>query len=179
MKTPILLPSDIQRQPRMPLDERPLDERLTDERPIDERPIDQRSLGQRLADDDDLDEPSKRFDERPRNQRSTLRADETRDDIDTPSSYLPETSSERAGERWRQIQAEFVDDPRTSVHSAHQLVGELMQTIADGFARERANLEGQWSKGTEVSTEDLRVCLQRYRDFFNRLLPAIDRANGA
>ena len=47
-----------------------------------------------------------------------------------------------------------------------------MQQLADGFARERENLEGQWSRGEDVSTEDLRVALQRYRSFFQRLLSA-------
>jgi hypothetical protein len=28
----------------------------------------------------------------------------------------------------------------------------------------------QWSRGEQVSTEDLRLALQRYRDFFERLL---------
>jgi len=37
-------------------------------------------------------------------------------------------------------------------------------------AAERTNLEKQWSRGDKVSTEDLRVCLQHYRDFFDRLL---------
>ena len=87
------------------------------------------------------------------------------------SSYLPEQDSMRASERWKQIQGEFVDDPRKSVGEAHELVGELMQRIVDSFTSERRELEEQWSKGDDVSTEDLRVCLQRYREFFSRLLP--------
>ena len=35
-----------------------------------------------------------------------------------------------------------------------------------------SDLEGQWSRGEDVSTEDLRVALQRYRSFFRRLLAA-------
>jgi hypothetical protein len=45
-----------------------------------------------------------------------------------------------------------------------------MKKLADTFASERQNLESQWSRGEEASTEDLRVALQRYRSFFNRLL---------
>jgi hypothetical protein len=48
----------------------------------------------------------------------------------------------------------------------------VMQRLADGFAKERSNLEKQWGKGDNVSTEDLRVALQRYRSFFDRLLAA-------
>jgi hypothetical protein len=97
--------------------------------------------------------------------------DESRADT-TP--YLNDQASSQANERWRRVQAEFVDDPRKSVAEAHELVGDLMQRIVDSFAQERKQLEGQWSKGDSVSTEDLRVCLQRYRSFFSRLLPSVN-----
>jgi len=90
--------------------------------------------------------------------------------------YLNDQASSQANERWRRVQAEFVDDPRKSVAEAHELVGDLMQRIVDSFAQERKQLEGQWSKGDNVSTEDLRVCLQRYRAFFSRLLPSVNGA---
>jgi hypothetical protein len=45
-----------------------------------------------------------------------------------------------------------------------------MQRLAEGFANERSGLEQQWDRGDNVSTEDLRVALQRYRSFFDRLL---------
>jgi hypothetical protein len=90
--------------------------------------------------------------------------------LETP--YLAEQTSSQAAERWQQIQANFVDDPRKAVGDAHQLVDELVQRIVERFAQERDNLEGQWSTGGDVSTEDLRVCLQNYRTFFTRLLPA-------
>lgn len=74
--------------------------------------------------------------------------------------------------RWSSIQAEFVDEPRRSVEQADQLVATAMQRLAEGFANERASLEKQWDSGDSVSTEDLRVALQRYRAFFGRLLNA-------
>ena len=92
----------------------------------------------------------------------------------TETSYLPRQASTQATERWQQIQAEFVDDPRKSVTEAHQLVSELVQRIVDSFTQERSDLEHQWSKGNDASTEDLRVCLQRYRAFFSRLLPSAE-----
>ncbi|MGZ4613327.1 MAG: hypothetical protein ACXV3S_02485 [Kineosporiaceae bacterium] len=73
-------------------------------------------------------------------------------------------------QRWRDIQADFVDSPREAIQDADALVAGLMQRLAQTFAQERANLEGQWSRGDLVSTEDLRVSLQRYRAFFERLL---------
>ena len=75
-------------------------------------------------------------------------------------------------ERWHKVQASFVDEPRTSVEQADALVAELMQRLAETFAEERSQLESQWSRGEDVSTEDLRVALQRYRSFFERLLAA-------
>jgi len=99
--------------------------------------------------------------------------DDPRDLREKPEapSYLSEQAGSQAGERWHSIQAEFVDDPRESVAQAHQLVSELMQHIVDTFSDERKQLEQQWSDGQSVSTEELRMCLQRYRTFFTRLLP--------
>ena len=68
------------------------------------------------------------------------------------------------------MQVGFVDEPQRCVQEADALVGEVMQRLADSFARERRDLEAQWASGGEASTEDLRVALQRYRSFFNRLL---------
>ena len=74
--------------------------------------------------------------------------------------------------RWREIQAGFVDEPRQAVKEADALVADLMQRLAGTFANERAQLETRWSGGDEVSTEDLRQGLRRYRSFFERLLAA-------
>jgi hypothetical protein len=74
------------------------------------------------------------------------------------------------GDRWQQIQADFVDRPRDAVRDADALVRDLLDRITDGFAQERERLERQWDGGDDVSTEDLRLALQRYRTFFGRLL---------
>ncbi|MEV6654985.1 hypothetical protein [Streptomyces sp. NPDC051219] len=71
---------------------------------------------------------------------------------------------------WVEIQGRFVDDPRDAVRSADALVAEVMQTLAQSFSSHKQGLEGQWDRGEEVPTEDLRLALQRYRSFFNRLL---------
>ena len=91
---------------------------------------------------------------------------------DDDTALLPEDQGTEFQGRWESIQTTFVDDPRDAVENADALVAELMQRLADGFARERERLEGQWSRGEDVSTEDLRVSLQRYRSFFRRLLSA-------
>lgn len=72
--------------------------------------------------------------------------------------------------RWKEVQTAFVDEPRKAVEQADQLVASAMKRLAEVFAGERAGLEKQWDRGDNVSTEDLRVALQRYRTFFDRLL---------
>lgn len=72
--------------------------------------------------------------------------------------------------RWDQIQAGFVDEPRGAVERADGLVADAISKLAEGFARTRAELEEQWKRGDQVSTEDLRQALKRYRSFFTRLL---------
>jgi hypothetical protein len=118
--------------------------------------------------------------ERARAERAELSARDiaAEDAVDEPrapepslgTSYLGEGMTEESWERWRQIQANFVDDPRRSVADAHGLVGEVIDGIVHRFENERQQLEQRWSSGEDVSTEDLRHCLQRYRDFFGRLL---------
>jgi hypothetical protein len=45
-----------------------------------------------------------------------------------------------------------------------------MQRLTQMFASEREELESRWAGGDDVSTEDLRRGLRRYRSFFERLL---------
>jgi hypothetical protein len=87
-------------------------------------------------------------------------------------SLLPEGEESDLQRRWEEIQTRFVDDPRRAVQDADELVAGVMQRLAQGFAHAREGLEGQWSRGEDVGTEELRVALQRYRSFFRRLLSA-------
>jgi len=72
--------------------------------------------------------------------------------------------------KWEKIQANFVDEPRKAVQDADALVAAAMKRLAEIFADERNKLEREWDRGDNVSTEDLRVALRRYRSFFDRLL---------
>ena len=72
--------------------------------------------------------------------------------------------------RWNEIQVRFVDEPRGSVQKADGLVAEMTGRLTQMFSEERTRLESQWERGDDVSTEDLRIALQRYRSFFERLL---------
>lgn len=85
-------------------------------------------------------------------------------------SLLPADTDATFQQRWKEIQTRFVDEPRGAVEDADGLVANLMQQLAEGFAKERERLEAQWGRGEDISTEDLRVALQRYRTFFQRLL---------
>jgi hypothetical protein len=72
--------------------------------------------------------------------------------------------------RWTEVQSAFVDDPRDCVQKADGLVADVVEELTASFAEARAHLEEQWARGEEVSTEDLRIALKRYREFFERLL---------
>ena len=85
---------------------------------------------------------------------------------------LPPDRAERYRSRWEEIQTSFVDEPHESVEAADRLVADLMQTLAARFSEARELLESQWDGGADVSTEDLRIALTRYRSFFDRLLSA-------
>ena len=75
-----------------------------------------------------------------------------------------------AGARWDNVQTGFVDDPKDCVQKADGLVSDVVEQLTNGFTEARSRLEQQWGRGEEASTEDLRVALKRYREFFDRLL---------
>lgn len=93
-------------------------------------------------------------------------------DTNTPTPLFSQSDVGDLRGRWSNVQASFVDEPRRAVEEADKLVATVMQRLAEGFASERSKLEKQWDGGDNVSTEDLRVALQRYRSFFDRLLNA-------
>lgn len=89
---------------------------------------------------------------------------------DAEAGFLPEQRMSALRKRWNDVQAGFVDDPQNAVQQAHGLVTELVDDLVQTFSQERTTLENQWKSGGEADTETLRVALQRYRSFFNRLL---------
>lgn len=106
--------------------------------------------------------------------RAEALEDDNGSDVDDASSMplFPAEEGEQLRGRWSEIQAGFVDDPRQMVERADHLVADLMQRLAAQFSEERGRLESQWDSDDEVSTEELRVTLTRYRSFFERLLEA-------
>ena len=89
-------------------------------------------------------------------------------DVDT----TPFADSQLTGlqARWDDLQAGFVDDPRECVHRADGLVADVVDQLTASFEQTRAGLAEQWAHDGATSTEDLRVALTQYRDFFQRLL---------
>jgi hypothetical protein len=83
---------------------------------------------------------------------------------------FPQNELQDLRTNWDRIQVGFVDEPRRAVEQADSLVASTMKRLAEVFAQERSKLEQQWDRGDNVSTEDLRVALQRYRSFFHRLM---------
>src|SRR5579864_3933591 len=106
--------------------------------------------------------------ERNLENRGTAQFGTTANENATP--LFPSNELENLRSRWSEVQTAFVDEPRKAVEQADNLVASAMKRLAEVFAEERSKLEKQWDRGDNVSTEDLRVALQRYRTFFQRLL---------
>lgn len=93
----------------------------------------------------------------------------------TPAQHTPLLPPERITslrERWQTVQGKFVDQPRDAVQEADALIAEVIRELAEDFAHARTELERQWDQDSDVDTEDLRVALQHYRSFMERLLAA-------
>jgi hypothetical protein len=115
--------------------------------------------------------------DQPRDVASTRTIEGTRDIVpdqqlqnDRPGQLFPDNELNEFRARWDKVQIGFVDEPRAAVEQADGLVATIVKRIAEQFAAERAELEHQWDRGDNVSTEDLRQALRRYRSFFDRLL---------
>jgi hypothetical protein len=80
--------------------------------------------------------------------------------------------TERAGEfrqRWRDLQADFVDDPQRAVRGAGDLSREILTALSDTIAD--AERVDRWKAEDGTSgTEDLRIALRQYRTLVDRLL---------
>jgi hypothetical protein len=97
--------------------------------------------------------------------------DRTGDDAqDKPDPLLDQDEQERFRQRWSEIQASFIDQPQRSVEEANTLVADLTDRLVSSFRSEQSELEDHWSRDEEVTTEELRTTLRRYRSFFGRLL---------
>jgi hypothetical protein len=156
--------------------DRPSAEDVISDQAINDRTINDRAIDDRAANDRAInDRPGPVLAERPAGEvapiaNSEVRsASETRNASDT-APLFPASELEELRNRWSGVQTAFVDEPRRAVEQADGLVASAMKRLAEVFAEERSRLEQQWDRGDNVSTEDLRLALQRYRSFFHRLL---------
>ena len=102
---------------------------------------------------------------------------------------LSQEAADRFRFSWREIQAEFVDDPRTALKNADQLLGEVMSArgypVADFEERSEeisvnhAFVVEHYRAGHEIAvrhaqgratTEDMRLAMIHYRTLFDDLL---------
>jgi hypothetical protein len=110
-----------------------------------------------------------RTDERAAAGQTTAGVDST-PGSDQPGQLFPAGELTDLRAKWDKAQISFVDEPRTAVKQADELVATLVTRISEQFSATRTELEHQWDRGDNVSTEDLRQALRRYRSFFDRLL---------
>jgi len=88
----------------------------------------------------------------------------------TPEQLFVRSEAQDLRTKWDKIQIAFVDEPRKAVKDADDLVASATKRLAEIFTEERSQMEREWDRGDDVSTEDLRVALRRYRSFFDRVL---------
>src|SRR5262245_12311611 len=117
-----------------------------------------------------LNEPHRTGPPAPQPEGEVISLKERRTAAPQDQALVPKLQIEEMRNRWTTIQASFVDEPRKAVQEADQLVKSAIQQMEEVFRNQRTQMEQQWSGGKDVSTEDLRLSLQRYRTFFDRLL---------
>lgn len=91
---------------------------------------------------------------------------------DDDGPLLDDVVAEGFRQRWSDVQAHFVDDPRAAVEEADALVAEVLQALAARCGLRAEGGPSRWRHSGEPGTEDLRLALQSYRSFFQRLLAA-------
>lgn len=174
--------------------ERILDDKTAADAPSTERSLSERPLNERTTEANDpvaipvpIRQPESRMPENtmpenrtlitppPQPQPTTAAAARTAaaataaHEEEKTALFAPNEANELRS-RWDSVQVGFVDEPRKTVKEADELVALTMKRLGEVFAEERRKLEQQWDRGDDVSTEDLRLALRRYRSFFSRLL---------
>jgi hypothetical protein len=82
-------------------------------------------------------------------------------------SSFSEPEMRRVRSQWSKLPTVFLDGPLGTLEDADKRITAVMQRLAEGFANDRSSLEKQLGRGDQLSTEDLRVALNRYRMFFD------------
>jgi hypothetical protein len=82
---------------------------------------------------------------------------------------LLSNESEELRSRWTSIQAQFVDQPCTSIEQADALIADAIERLSKALGIQQSQLRERWLNHDDVSTEELRLTLQEYRTFLNNL----------
>jgi hypothetical protein len=92
-------------------------------------------------------------------------------DVQAPSvaGAWTDDEAESLRERWRDLQARFVDDPHGTAAAADDLIGEAVENLTAALAEQRQQL-GSWRAHGDLDTERLRVVVTGYREFLDRVL---------
>ena len=85
-----------------------------------------------------------------------------------PGELIDSESLSALRSEWDTIQVLFVDDPRSAVVRADELLVRAFTVVSNAIARDRAEIHERWS--SDASTEDLRLSMQRYRWHLRSLL---------
>jgi hypothetical protein len=88
----------------------------------------------------------------------------------SPADLFSEDAAAEFRQRWDVVQRGFVDGPEEAVRSADELVAQVIRSLTDTFAQQRAALDQELRQTEQATTENLRLALRRYRSFFDRLL---------
>jgi hypothetical protein len=83
---------------------------------------------------------------------------------DHPQARLfEEEDAERFRTQWREVQAGFVDEPRTAVREAETLMSKMMDEL-------KSHLNDDLRDDDNADTEQLRITLRRYRSLADQIL---------
>ncbi|MCE7011394.1 hypothetical protein LWC34_52585 [Kibdelosporangium philippinense] len=83
------------------------------------------------------------------------------------SKLFEETEAEQYRMQWREVQSNFVDEPRAAVREAETLVSQMMDSLTTQLNEQKRALK---SGADGDDTEQLRVAMQRYRSLFDQML---------
>lgn len=91
-------------------------------------------------------------------------------DMPTPpmTSIWSEGTVNQMRMRWQAVQLRFVDDPAAVTGEMQTLVGDAVQALSAALAERQRELDSWSHLGHD--TEQLRLAVQRYRDFHEILL---------
>jgi hypothetical protein len=148
------------------------DETFADERRVTEEKangftpeatFDDKPARDRASFDDEAQQQSPEVVKPPQQQRP----DQQSADEDTATQLFEDQEAERFRAQWRDLQAGFVDEPKSAVRDAEALVSQMLDSLTSHIAEQKQALVGEHNGD---DTEQLRVTLRRYRVLFDQIL---------